>query len=345
MRASGDNVTKIADALNSENILSPQDYKYSQIEKENPQFSHHLWSPTAVKRILANPIYIGQLSQLRSTTVSYKNHKIIQKNEEDWATILNHHEAIISQELWDKVREVEASVSTGKQTKKGVTMPLSGFSYCADCGTKMKQHYSSGAKAPYGYVCGLHARFGKNHCTSHHISYKVLEELILKDIQRQIDFVINDEQAREKYLAKKQGILSKQCSDDRKKLKDIRKRIDELEKLTRKIYEDRVLGNLSDKVCTELITGYQQEKEKLQEQLAEIQTRLDTQQQSEDDVDEYIRRLKAYAGANELTRQMCVDLIEYITIDAYNGRKEPRNIHIYYKLIDKPLSNKRNALA
>lgn len=345
MRASGDNVTKIADALNSENILPPQDYKYSQIGKENPQFSHHLWSPTAVKRVLANPIYIGQLSQLRSTTVSYKNHKNIQKNEEDWATILNHHEAIISQELWDKVREVEASVSTGKQTKKGVTMPLSGFSYCADCGTKMKQHYSSGANVPYGYVCGLHARFGKNHCTSHHISYKVLEELILKDIQRQIDFVINDEQAREKYLAKKQGILSKQCSDDRKKLKDIRKRIDELEKLTRKIYEDRVLGNLPDKVCTELITGYQQEKEKLQEQLEEIQTKQDTRQQSEDDVDEYIRRLKAYAGANELTRQMCVDLIEYITIDAYNGRKEPRNIHIYYKLIDKLLANKRNALA
>lgn len=55
----------------------------------------------------------------------------------------NNHEAIISQELLDKVCEIEASVSTGKQTKKGVNMPLSGLGYCADCGTKMKQHYLS----------------------------------------------------------------------------------------------------------------------------------------------------------------------------------------------------------
>ena len=72
-------------------------------------------------------------------------------------------------------------------------MPLSGLGYCADCGTKMKQHYSSGAKAPYGYVCGFHARFGKEHCTSHHINYTDLESIILQDIRRQIDFVMNDD--------------------------------------------------------------------------------------------------------------------------------------------------------
>ena len=60
--------------------------------------------------------------------------------------------------------------------------------------------------------------------------------------------------------------------------------------------------------------------------------------------DEYIHRLKSYAGAEELTRQMCLDLIEYFTVDAYQGRKAVRDIHIYYKLIDKPLKNKRNAL-
>ena len=344
LRAIGWNVTRIAETLNSEDILPPQDYKYSKLGKDAPQYSHHLWSPTAVKRILSNPIYIGRLEQLRCTTVSYKNHKVVQKDKDDWAVIENNHEPIISQKLWDKVREIEESVSTGKQTKKGVTMPLSGLGYCADCGTKMKQHYSSGAKAPYGYVCGFHARFGKEHCTSHHINYSDLESIILQDIRRQIDFVMNDDMAREKYLARKRGEQSARDNSDRKRQKDIEKRIADLDKLIQKIYEDKVLGSLPEKTCADLLIKYQQEKDTLQTELDTLIQKADEDRQDEADVDEYIRRLKSYAGAEELTRQMCLDLIEYFTVDAYQGRKAVRDIHIYYKLIDKPLKNKRNAL-
>ena len=97
------------------------------LHKESPRYTHHLWSVIAVKRILRNQIYIGNLAQMRTTTVSYKNHKVIRKDESDWVIIEHNHEPIISQELWDKVREVDASVSTGKKTKEGVTLPLSGL--------------------------------------------------------------------------------------------------------------------------------------------------------------------------------------------------------------------------
>ena len=42
---------------------------------------------------------------------------------------------------------------------------------------------------------------------------------------------------------------------------------------------------------------------------------------------------------------MAMDLLEYVTVDRYEGENVPRNIHIYYKLIDKPLNDKNNALA
>ena len=58
--------------------------------------------------------------------------------KEDWIVIENAHEPIISKELWNKVKEVEASVSNGKPTKRGFTHPLSGLLYCADCGAKMR---------------------------------------------------------------------------------------------------------------------------------------------------------------------------------------------------------------
>lgn len=72
----------------------------------------------------------------------------------------------------------------------------------------------------------------------------------------------------------------------------------------------------------------------------------EAEQQDEADVAEFIKRLKHYAGATELTREMCLELTEYVTVDENNkGNKDrPRVIHIYYKLIDKPLTNKNNAL-
>ena len=50
-------------------------------------------------------------------------------------------------------------------------------------------------------------------------------------------------------------------------------------------------------------------------------------------------------GAKKLTREMALELIEYIKVDAHPGHRNlPRTIHVFYKLIDKPLTNKRNAL-
>ena len=62
--------------------------------------------------------------------------------------------------------------------------------------------------------------------------------------------------------------------------------------------------------------------------------------QDKKDVEEFIRRLKKYTDVQELTLEMCLELIEYITIDEYYADR-PRDIHIYYKLLDKPLKDKR----
>ena len=167
----------------------------------------------------------------------------------------------------------------------------------------------------------------------------------MQDIKRQIDFVMNDSEARAKYLARKRGNIAVKSAEDSKRKREIEKRLDDLSKLIRKVYEDRVLGNLPDKTCAELLADYQQEKETLQAELDELLKRSETMAQDEADVDEYIRRLKSYAGVDTLTRQMAMDLLEYVTVDRYEGEGKPRSIHIYYKLIDKPLRDKNNALA
>ena len=83
-------------------------------------------------------MYLGNLVQLKTTTVSHKNHKLIRKDESEWAIVPNTHEAIITQEEWDRCRESDEEHSIGRRTKTGDTKPLCALMYCADCGFRMK---------------------------------------------------------------------------------------------------------------------------------------------------------------------------------------------------------------
>lgn len=53
------------------------------------------------------------------------------------------------------------------------------------------------------------------------------------------------------------------------------------------------------------------------------------------------KALHPCTDVQELTREMCLELIEYITLDAY-VEGQPREIYIYYKLLDEPLKDKRS---
>ena len=299
MRASGVKPIQIATTLNEEGVLTPFDYYYN---------------------ILKNPIYIGTLAQLRTTTVSYKNHKRIYRDESEWAVIENNHEPIISKEVWDKVREIERSVSRGKRDKKGELSPLS--------------------------ICGYHNRFGKNYCSTHSINRKLIEEIILSDIQEMCELAKDEKDATAEFLRRKRAFIDVQNISDTKRMKTVGSRLAELDKLIQSVYEDKVAGRIEPDMAFDMLDKYQAEKKTLKAEYDEMATRCESEKQDEEDVAEFISRLKRYAGATELTREMCLDLIEYATVDENNkGHKDrPRVIHVYYKLIDKPLTHK-NRLA
>ena len=349
-RSQGISPRHIADKLNAEKIPIPSDYQYAKLGKPNPRKTAHLWGTKTVKQILNNPIYLGNLYQLRSTTVSYKNHKVVKKDKEDWIVIENTHEPLVSQEIWDKCQEIAESVSQGKRTKKGETMPLSGLMYCADCGEKMRlgtNNTTNGSKKlprkyiRHNYQCGAYSRFGKFYCTSHYIKMKDINAVVLADIRSMAELVVEDEEsARQKFLSEKAKLNERQTANEEKHLRDSKYRLEELKKLIPSIYEDKVLGKIPEEVCVNLLEKYQAEQKALSAEVEELVGKLSAVKQDEEDVEEFIRRLKKYTDVQELTREMALELIEYITVDEYAADR-PRDIHIYYKLLDKPLKDKR----
>lgn len=346
MRASGISPNKIAQTFNDEHIPIPSDYKEEKFGIPNTRRSHHLWSCATVKQILNNPIYLGHLVQMRTTTVSYKNKKKINRDPEDMIITYNTHEAIVSQELWDKCREMEASVSQGKKTNTGYVHPLSGLVYCADCGNKMYMKYNNTRHSRKGpriyyrenYSCGAYEKFGSRACSSHYIQIKILNQIVLQDIRSKIDLVsIDEKKARTDFLRQRDKLAKKEETESRKQLRKDKARLEELGKLLSSVYEDKVMGRIPEDVCIELLKKYQVEKTEIVTEIAALESKLSEMEKTTADVDEFIRRLKTYLDVPELTREMCMELIEFVTVDECPGKysKEPREIHIYYKLIDK----------
>lgn len=347
LRSQGMSPRAIGDQLNAENIPIPSDYRCQKKGIVNTKYTRHLWTQVQIRQILDNPIYLGKLAMMRVTSVSYKNHKKVRKDPSEWVVTEDTHEAIISQELWDKVREAEKAVSHGKRDGKGVTQPLSGMLFCPDCGYKMK---AAGRKRTLKsgelirecyYNCSSYVLHGKELCSTHYISQKQIEAVIIADIRSMAELVVKDEQtARAAFLSKKEQQTSRQSKADIKKLNDSKHRLAELENLMQSVYEDKVMGKIPEHICVSFLEKYEAEQQELRAVIADLEERLSAEKQDREDVEEFIRRLKKHVDVQTLTRELGLELIEYVTVGAYTPN-EPREINIYYKFLDKPLNDKK----
>ncbi len=335
MRASGLTPRKIADVLNGEKILTPNDYRLSKTGVSTVRNSLHLWNTSVIRTLLSNQGYIGNLVQHKTTTVSYKNHKWQRRPEEEWIVIENAHEAIITKEIWDKVKEVEASVSNGKPTKRGYTHPLSGLMFCADCGTKMRLGWNMPKDIPYfNFNCGTRSRCGSSACFSHFITVPVLEQIVLDDVRDKAQRIVADEaEFRRKYLEHTAKLASENQADVKKELRKAEKRLAELDKLIESAFEEKVAGKLPESVCIRLIDKYTAERTELKERVTYLTQGLEEAEQAVTDVDEFIRRIKKYLHAPKLTRELCLDLFERLIIggkESVTGK--PQEVQIVYKV-------------
>lgn len=336
MYASGISPYKIAEILNNEGIPSAGRLTFLRTGEKIRNNEHPYWEETRIRPILKNIEYLGHLAQQKYASVSYKNHKIIQKDQSDWVIVYNTHEPIISQELWDKVQERLKSRAHGRKMRTGMTHPLSGFLYCADCGSKLKMGYvwhKYKNYYTYNFDCGKLKRYGKSFCFSHYIRANVLEEIVLGDIREMAKRIVLDEKSiREEYVRHNAEMKDQSIKSIKKELQLKNKRIEELSRLIQVAYEDRVKGKMPEDICISFIQRYSEEQKSLTVEITELETKLTETETARQNVDDFIRYIKKYLDAPELTREMCYELLDRVVVGGLpkiTGKE--REIDIIYK--------------
>ena len=122
----GYGIAQIADILRHKQVLTPTAWKqkigllyknpYANKQEKNSTEKaeykvsvYYNWSRSTIKKILSNETYIGTLVQGKEQKISYKDKKLRAVPKREWVCIPNHHEAIISKEVFEQVRQLRSS--------------------------------------------------------------------------------------------------------------------------------------------------------------------------------------------------------------------------------------------
>ena len=247
--ASGIGPTNIANRLRTEKILRPSAYRYNKdgtvtVKTEDPD--RYNWASRSITDILRNEVYLGHTINCKTTTVSFKDKRKKILPESEWYRFENTHEAIIDKDTWDIVQRVREQ--RHRTTKSGIVNKYSGLLFCGDCGSRMTFRCSTTWKpSEYNFICSLYRKhFGTEYCTSHRIRECVLDEIVREEINQAIYSAMNH---KEKFI---EQISSMKLSTQRKKMGDktaelnkLNSRSEELNRIFRQLYEDKVLGRIT----------------------------------------------------------------------------------------------------
>mgnify|MGYP003374917955 FL=1 len=166
---------KITDVLNSKkyNYPTPSVY-YQRKHLERGRIYKHkvqeLWSTDMVKNILENDVYCGNLSVHKKQTISIRG-KAVKLPKEEHFIFENHHEAIISKEMFELAQELKVARIKCKSTKTKRNYLFGGMCTCGDCGAGVSGTFIR-RKQEKGYECTDYRRYGLARCKIHEISEK-----------------------------------------------------------------------------------------------------------------------------------------------------------------------------
>ena len=330
--------SQIARLLKQRKILTPAAYYESKGINCNvkPQDDPYGWNASTVAHILDRwREYLGHTVNFKTTKKSYKSKKKIQNPESEWVIFENTHEPIWTESIADAVRL--ARQTRRRPTNMGEMGMFSGMMFCADCGSILYQCRATGFRREQEYYLCAGYRKSRDICGStHSIRTVILEELILQNLCKVVSYAREqedqfvkmvmdmDEKERSKGLAKKKKLLT-----------DAEKRISELDRIFKHLYEDNITGKLTDERFKKLSADYEAEQAALQTQANSLREEIQEEESKCANVERFLSIVRKYTEIPELTPHILHEFVEKIVVhaatDPHSKTNRKQEVDIYYK--------------
>ena len=312
-------------------------------EKQDPVNGRYMWDFSVIKDILMNPVYAGAIASQKKD-YRFKIGTIGEKKPQDWIVVEQRHEPLIDCKSFAIVQDKLKSRQRPRQN--GETSLFAGLIKCGECGKSLTIRTTHAKHSQQIYACKTYGAFGKTHCSQHRVEYDTLYRLVLNKIRECASAALMDGEA----IA---GKLTDTCEAEQKGQREAwerslakdEERIEVLEKMVLRLYEDMMAGRISDTNFNLMLGRTQTEQAELKARVEEARKRLSDEAKIESDARQWIDAIQEYADITELDAATLNRLIKEIVVHERIDSDKTRHISIEIHFNLKPIPEVEQVMA
>ena len=304
-------------------------------EKKDPENGRYMWDFSVIKDLLMNPVYTGAIASQKKD-YRFKIGTIGEKKPEDWIVVEGQHEPLIDRMSFDIVQNKLKSRQRPGQTNE-ISL-FAGLIKCGECGKSLTVRYTNAKHPQRIYSCKTYNAFGKNHCTQHRIDYDTLYSHVLRKIRECARAALMDGEA----VADR---LTNTCEAEQREQREAmersltrdEERIEVLDKMVMRLYEDMIAGRISEQNFNTMLEKTQTEQTELKTKVSEGRKRLSDEVQLANDAKQWVEAIQEYANITELDAATLNRLIKEIVVHERIDEDKTRHISIEIHFNLKPI--------
>ena len=297
-------------------------------ERGVPTLLNRIWSSQLILKMIGNEKYVGDLTQGKTykTNVLAEKRKVNHGDDPEvpLITIKDHHEAIISRELWDAVQKerYKRSLNTREGHRHSKVHWYSGLCTCGKCGYTYITAGTSKSNSTYGCLsCKNRQSYGKVKrtavngevlgCDNHTVDERVLSSA-LNAVMESIQSM--SEKIKTVMMTEINAIRTSKREDS------ISAKKEEVAKLKQKKLKavDLMLEGLLDKDSLKEQTAfYDSEIARLSEEIAEYKTAETVYNERVEALNEAIRKIEFITESETDNTELYRSIVEKIIVPEY----------------------------
>lgn len=331
----------IARELQENKVLIPMAYWRSKgLNRggKKTQTNPYKWCKTTVQKILSQQEYCGDIINFKTYSKSFKNKTRYENSKENWAVFKNVNEPIIDRETFETVQKfISKTKRRAPKKENGERSIFNGLVYCGDCHSKMRYHTSTSNKEIHYFTCSDNKVDYRGKCPGrHYVRADALEEVVKLELRRLVEMLEIDES----YFAQ---LLLRKNDEEREKDKEFLElelqkaiaRSNTVSQLYEKLYEDNVIGKVSDEWFIELSHKYEKERMDLKAKIADTRYKIEELKNNNSEYRKFISAIRRFMQMDNLTSPLLRELIDHIDIfeTEGTGKSRTQRIVIYYHFI------------
>ena len=331
----------IARELQENKVLIPMAYWRSKgLNRggKKTQTNPYKWCKTTVQKILSQQEYCGDIINFKTYSKSFKNKTRYENSKENWAVFKDVNEPIIDRETFETVQKfISKTKRRAPKKENGERSIFNGLIYCGDCHSKMRYHTSTSNKEIHYFTCSDNKVDYRGNCPGrHYVRADALEEVVKLELRRLVEMLEIDESYFAQLLLRKND---EEREKDKKFLEtELQKAIarsNTVSQLYEKLYEDNVIGKVSDEWFVELSHKYEKERMDLKAKIADTRYKIEELKNNNSEYEKFISAIRRFMQMDNLTSPLLRELIDHIDIfeTEGTGKSRTQRIVIYYRFI------------